>query len=82
MGMGKQKGHLGIIEEAHKLFESSVSMFTEAEKKIDEAQHKLDTTIEGLESAIAHLVELKEKALKDKLRNAGLKEKLQTFTAK
>jgi hypothetical protein len=39
-------------------------------------------TIAGLDTAIEELQQLKEKAVKDKERNAGFKEKLKEFTAK
>lgn len=81
MGLGKRKGHHSVIQEAGKLFDSSVSMFVEAEKKIDAAQDKLDATIEDLDAAIAELQALKEKAVKDKERNHGFKLKLKEFTA-
>lgn len=82
MGLGKKKqGHNDVIAEAGKLYDASVSMFTEAEKKIDAAQEKLGTTIEGLDAAIKELETLKAQAVADKERNASFKEKLKAFTS-
>lgn len=81
MALGrKSKGHDVIIVAANKLYEDSLSLFTEAEKKIDTANEKLDMTISELDTAIAELESLREKAFFDKDRNSIFKEKLKQFT--
>jgi hypothetical protein len=82
MGLGrkKDKGHVDIIGEANVLFEASINMFTEAEKKIDDANLKLDATIEEIDKTIADLQSIRNTALSDKERNDNFISKLKGFT--
>ena len=69
-----------VIAAASRLYDDSVRMFVEAEKKIDAAQAQLGTTIENIDAAIEGLLAQREKALTDQSRNDTFKIKLQEFT--
>ena len=69
-----------VIAAASRLYDDSVRMFVEAEKKIDAAQAQLGTTIENIDTAIEGLLAQREKALTDQSRNGTFKIKLQEFT--
>ena len=69
-----------VIAAASRLYDDSVRMFVEAEKKIDDAQAQLGTTIENIDAAIEGLLAQREKALTDQSRNDTFKIKLQEFT--
>ena len=69
-----------VIAAASRLYDDSVRMFVEAEKKIDAAQAQLGTTIENIDAAIEGLLAQREKALTDQSRNGTFKIKLQEFT--
>lgn len=69
-----------VIAAASRLYDDSVRMFVEAEKKIDDAQAQLGTTIENIDAAVAGLLAQKDKALTDQTRNDTFKIKLQEFT--
>lgn len=76
-----KKTHDAVIAAASTLYDDSVRMFTEAEKKIDDANLQLDATIEEIDAAIAELQAFRNQAATDKERNTNFKAKLKEFTA-